>query len=202
MPMREKDFELVASSIRYLRNEVTSDLDQSYEIDGAIVLDRLTEQLADDFASRYPCFKRDAFRVGAGVPYERIAVSRCLGPGERVIGGSLVNCVVAPPPHVASGQWGYLLGTPLQVIYVEDDRTIAEFKCVDMQDLVTVRANRNSALLSIRMKSGDRWEFDCLPKFAQHAKKHFKRSHPNRQVAPLRARVSSAGQGIGIGERL
>jgi hypothetical protein len=56
MPMREKDFELVASSIRYLRNEVKSDLDQSYEIDGAIVLDRLTEQLADDFASRYPSF--------------------------------------------------------------------------------------------------------------------------------------------------
>jgi hypothetical protein len=184
MPMRDRDFALVASSIRYLRSEVQSDLDQSYAVDGAIVLDRLTEQLADDFAACYPCFKGDAFRVGAGALFARMAASRCLDPGERVPGGSLANCILAPPPHVASGQRGCLLGTPRQVIYVEEGRTIAEFKCVDMRDLVTIRANRNSALLSIRMKSGDRWEFDCLPKFAQHAKKHFKRS--NRQVSPLR----------------
>jgi hypothetical protein len=191
MPMRDRDFELVASSIRYLRSEVQSDLDQSYAVDGAIVLDRLTEQLADDFDARYPCFKRDAFRVGAGALVARTAVSRCLDPGECVPGGSLANCIFAPP-HVASGQWGYLLGTPLQVIYVEEGRTIAEIKCVDMQDLVTIRANRNSALLSIRMRSGDRWEFDCLPKFAQQAKKHFKRSHPNREVSPLRSFANNA----------
>ena len=59
--MRERDFAFVASSIRYMRSKVQTDLDQSYSVHGALVLDRLSEVLADDFAARYPGFKQAAF---------------------------------------------------------------------------------------------------------------------------------------------
>lgn len=59
--MRDGDFELVASCIRRMRSKVQTDLDQRYAADCAIVLAWLAEQLADDFAARYPRFERDAF---------------------------------------------------------------------------------------------------------------------------------------------
>ena len=61
MPMTERDFEQVASAIRYMRSKVQTDLDQSYSVHGALILDRLTEQFADDFAARYPKFNQAAF---------------------------------------------------------------------------------------------------------------------------------------------
>jgi hypothetical protein len=61
MAMKDRDFELVASSIRSLVSEVQADLDRSYSHNGAIVLDRLTAQLADNFAARYCHFDRVAF---------------------------------------------------------------------------------------------------------------------------------------------
>jgi hypothetical protein len=66
--MRERDFALVASSIRYMRIKVQADLDQSYSLHGALVLDRLSEQLAHDFAARYPSFMQAAFLNDAQVP--------------------------------------------------------------------------------------------------------------------------------------
>ena len=59
--MKGRDFAVVASSIRSLRIVVQTDLDRSYSDHGALVLDRLTEQLADDFAARYPGFDQAAF---------------------------------------------------------------------------------------------------------------------------------------------
>ena len=59
--MKGRDFAVVASSIRSLRIVVQTDLDRSYSDHGALVLDRLTEQLADDFAARYPGFNQAAF---------------------------------------------------------------------------------------------------------------------------------------------
>ena len=59
--MRGRDFAVVASSIRFMRSVVQTDLDRSYSDHGALVLDRLTEQLADDFAARYPGFNEAAF---------------------------------------------------------------------------------------------------------------------------------------------
>src|SRR6516164_4507599 len=67
MAMKEGDFEIVASSIRRLRIEVLNDPDQSYSVDGTLVLDRLTEQLADDFAAQYLFFGREAFLMASQV---------------------------------------------------------------------------------------------------------------------------------------
>jgi len=61
MAIRRKDFELIASSIRRIRSQLQTDLDGYYAENGAIVLDRLAEQLADDCAARYAHFEREAF---------------------------------------------------------------------------------------------------------------------------------------------
>jgi len=83
--MKEADFALVASSIRSMRSKVQTDLDPSYSVHGALVLDRLTEQLADDFAARYPGFKQAAFLNDSQVrqtfdrPADDVSVGPCVG---------------------------------------------------------------------------------------------------------------------------
>jgi hypothetical protein len=61
MAMRQRDFEFVASSIARMRSQVQTDLDRRYAENGAVVLNRLTEQLAEDCAARYPRLEREAF---------------------------------------------------------------------------------------------------------------------------------------------
>ena len=82
--MRERDFAFVASSIRYMRSKVETDLDQSYSVHGALVLDRLSELLADDFAARYPGFKQAAFLNDTQVhlAFDCPADEESLGPGN------------------------------------------------------------------------------------------------------------------------
>lgn len=83
--MRDRDFALVASSIRYMRNKVGTDLDRSYSVHGALVLDRLSEQLADDFAARYPGFNQAAFlndtqvRQAFDRPADDVSDGPCVG---------------------------------------------------------------------------------------------------------------------------
>ncbi len=73
MSMRDGDFELVASCIRRMRSEVHDDVDGDYAADSAIVLVWLAKQLADDFADRYPHFKRDTFLLATAFsPTERL----------------------------------------------------------------------------------------------------------------------------------
>jgi hypothetical protein len=82
--MRGRDFAVVASSIRFMRSVVQTDLDRSYSDHGALVLDRLTEQLADDFAARYPGFNQAAFlndtqfRQGFDLPDDDVSVDPCI----------------------------------------------------------------------------------------------------------------------------
>jgi hypothetical protein len=66
--MTERIFDQVASSIREMRGTVQSDLDQCYSVTSSIVLDQLTERLADTFAAQYPRFKRDTFLKATCVP--------------------------------------------------------------------------------------------------------------------------------------
>jgi hypothetical protein len=61
VPMSERFFEHVASSISEMRDTVQSDLDWCYSVNGSIVLDQLTQRLADAFADHYPSFEREAF---------------------------------------------------------------------------------------------------------------------------------------------
>ena len=83
--MRGRDFAVVASSIRFMRNTVQTDLDRSYSTYGALVLDRLTEQLADDFAAQYPGFNQAAFLTDTQVrqafdrPADDASVGPCIG---------------------------------------------------------------------------------------------------------------------------
>jgi hypothetical protein len=83
--MKRRDFAVVASSIRSMRIVVQTDLDRSYSVHGALVLDRLTEQLADNFAARYPGFNRAAFlsdtRVhqAFGGPADDVSTGPCIG---------------------------------------------------------------------------------------------------------------------------
>jgi hypothetical protein len=83
MAMKEGDLEIVASSIRRLRIEVLNDPDQSYSADGPLVLDRLTEQLADDFAAQYLFFRREAFLKASQVSQgsDRMYTVLCNMPG-------------------------------------------------------------------------------------------------------------------------
>jgi hypothetical protein len=102
MPVTERFFEQVASSIREMRGSVQNDLDQCYSVTSSIVLDQLTQRLADTFAAHYPRFQRDTFleatRVsqGSGHLADRasdvsdissravytIETNRCGGPAE------------------------------------------------------------------------------------------------------------------------
>jgi hypothetical protein len=59
--MTQRDFDLVASSILHIRGKAQNDLDWGYSVMGAVVLDQLTERLADDFAAHHPHFNRRAF---------------------------------------------------------------------------------------------------------------------------------------------
>jgi hypothetical protein len=68
MPMTDGDFQLVAHSIRSLRGQVHSDLDQSYSVNGALVLDQLSEIMADGFDGKYRRFDRDAFLRATQLP--------------------------------------------------------------------------------------------------------------------------------------
>jgi hypothetical protein len=68
MPTPERFLEQVASSISEMRDTVQNDLDRCYSLNGSIVLDQLTERLADAFAAHYPRFKRDAFLTATHVP--------------------------------------------------------------------------------------------------------------------------------------
>ena len=83
--MRGRDFAVVASSIRFMRSVVQTDLDRSYSDHGALVLDRLTEQLADDFAAQYPGFNQAAFLTDTQVrqafdrPADDASVGPCIG---------------------------------------------------------------------------------------------------------------------------
>ncbi len=83
MPMTERFFEQVASSIREMRGTVQNDLDRSYSVNGSIVLDQLTQHLADTFAAHYPSFKRDAFLMATHVPQGSgdLTDSACDDPG-------------------------------------------------------------------------------------------------------------------------
>ena len=68
-----------------MRNTVQTDLDRSYSTYGALVLDRLTEQLADDFAAQYPGFNQAAFLTDTQVrqafdrPADDASVGPCIG---------------------------------------------------------------------------------------------------------------------------
>ncbi len=70
MTMTHRDFEFVAASIRCVRSKVQTDLDRWYAENGAVALDRLTEQLAEDCAARYPHFEREAFLRASRGPSE------------------------------------------------------------------------------------------------------------------------------------
>jgi hypothetical protein len=63
-------FEQVAGSIREMQDTVQSDLDRCYSVNGSIVLDQLTQHLADVFAAHYPYFERDAFLKASHVPQD------------------------------------------------------------------------------------------------------------------------------------
>lgn len=69
MSMTERDFEVVADTIREMRDSVQNDLDSFYSVSGWIVLDQLTERLADAFAAHYRRFKRDAFLRATYAPW-------------------------------------------------------------------------------------------------------------------------------------
>jgi hypothetical protein len=68
MRISERFFDQVASSIGEMRGTVQNDLDRCYSVNGSIVLDQLTQHLADAFAAHYPSFKRDAFVKATRVP--------------------------------------------------------------------------------------------------------------------------------------
>jgi hypothetical protein len=68
MPWTERFFEQVASSIREMRGTIQNDLDQCYSVTSSIVLDQLTQRLADTFAAHYPRFQRDTFVQATRVP--------------------------------------------------------------------------------------------------------------------------------------
>jgi hypothetical protein len=70
MNMMQRDFDLVASSILHMRGKVQTDLDWGYSVNGAVILDQLTERLAADFAAQYRHFNRHAFiDATQGSPY-------------------------------------------------------------------------------------------------------------------------------------
>jgi hypothetical protein len=85
MPKTERFFEQVASSISDMRGTVQNDLDRCYSVNGSIVLDQLTELLADVLAAHYACFKRDAFLEATHVPQgsSHRTDSACDDPGIR-----------------------------------------------------------------------------------------------------------------------
>ncbi len=66
MPVTQGFFEQVASSIREMRGTVQND--QRYSVTSSIVLDQLTQRLADTFAVHYPRFKRDTFLNATRIP--------------------------------------------------------------------------------------------------------------------------------------
>jgi hypothetical protein len=68
MRMGKRFFEQVASSISEMRDTVQNDLDRCYSVNGSIVLEQLTQRLADIFAANYPYFERDAFLKASHVP--------------------------------------------------------------------------------------------------------------------------------------
>jgi hypothetical protein len=68
MSMTQQDFDLVASSIRHMRDKAEKDLDWGYSVIGAVVLGQLTERLADDFSARYRHFKSREFIAATQVP--------------------------------------------------------------------------------------------------------------------------------------
>jgi hypothetical protein len=82
MPMTHGFFEQVASSIREVRGTLQNDLDQRYPVTSLIVLDQLTERLADTFAVHYPHFKRDTFLDATRVPQgsDHLTESACDDP--------------------------------------------------------------------------------------------------------------------------
>lgn len=101
--MRGRDFAVVASSIRFMRSVVQTDLDRSYSVHGALVLDRLSEQLADDFAARYPSFNQDAFlndtqvRQAFDPPADDVSVGPCVGSHlVYTVGCNMPGCL---PEH-------------------------------------------------------------------------------------------------------
>jgi hypothetical protein len=61
MPKTERFFAQVASSISELRETMQHDLDRCYSVNGSMVLDQVTQCLADAFAAYYSAFSRDAF---------------------------------------------------------------------------------------------------------------------------------------------
>ena len=85
MRTTERFFEQVASSISEMRVTVQNDLDRCYSVNGSIVLDQLTERLADAFAAHFPRFKRDAFLKATHVPQgsSHLTDSACDDPGIR-----------------------------------------------------------------------------------------------------------------------
>ena len=85
MPMTKRFFEQVASSISEMRGTVQNDLDRCYSVNGSIVLDQLTQRLADAFAAHYPYFERDAFLNATHVPQgsSHLTDSACDDAGIR-----------------------------------------------------------------------------------------------------------------------
>jgi hypothetical protein len=86
MPMTERFFEQVASSISEMRGRVQNDRDLSYSVNGSIVLDQLSQRMADAFAAHYPWFKRDAFLQATHVPQGlgHLTDSACDDPGNAL----------------------------------------------------------------------------------------------------------------------
>ena len=106
--MKGRDFAVVASSIRSMRIVVQTDLPRSYSDHGELVLDRLTEQLADDFAARYPVFNQAAFlndtqnRQGFERPDDDVSVGPCIG-SHLVYTSDATGAVACPSmTHVRS----------------------------------------------------------------------------------------------------
>ena len=85
MPMTKRFLDEVASSISEMRGTVENDLDRCYSVNGSIVLDQLTQRLADTFAAHHPGFKRDAFLKATHVPQGsgHLTDSACDDPGIR-----------------------------------------------------------------------------------------------------------------------
>jgi hypothetical protein len=79
MPMTERIFEQVASSIREMRGTVQNGLDKCDSVTSSILLDQLTERLADTFSVHYPRFDRVAFLEATRVPEGADHLTGCAG---------------------------------------------------------------------------------------------------------------------------
>jgi hypothetical protein len=105
-------FEQVASSIREMRGTVQNDLDRSYSVNGSIVLDQLTQRLADVFAANYPHFERGAFLNATQVPKGSGHLTESGCTQRRDPSGTETRSVASEQGTVRRGQAGSVVSPP------------------------------------------------------------------------------------------